>query len=114
MREPGSIYYGSERLTPLDVSLLNEGDRVLKCCLSSSQAKREKMVHWRILDHSDLSNGDQERKSHSETDRYHLREEMRRHPRGEGTVRSPVSWKVSGRREYAHILKQLMDLPMKI
>src|SRR6266851_4520115 len=68
----------SRRLTP---PFLKEGVRVLKRCLSSSQAKREKMVHRWILDHSDLFNGDQERKRHSETDRYHLSEEMRRHPR---------------------------------
>ncbi len=47
------------------VALSDTGDRALKPCLSSSQAKSEEVFHRGILDHPNLLDADMEGKGHS-------------------------------------------------
>ncbi len=72
------------------------------------------MGHWGILDDPNRFNEERAGKRYPQTDPDCLREEMRRYPRRQGTVRGPVSWKVMGCWECCSILKQLMDLPVQV
>src|SRR5260370_2214300 len=96
------------------VVLSDTGDRALKPCLCSSQAKSEEVFHRGILDHPNLLDANMEGKGYSSTNRDHLRDEMRRHPSRKCTVRSPVPREIIGRRECASALQQLMNLPVQI